>query len=736
MAEYGRAASPEADDAGFDFLGFLWRRSWLALFFGTIGAGAAYYYYLQQPVKFSAKAQVLVIKQQANLPVSAVNGFDPTGNRDPLANDVRLISSESTVGPAVQMARLHELPSLAGSSNPVQTILADLSVNRTARDGDLLDISYKGSDPEDCAKIVNAIVASYDARLKEAYQDVGAVTARLLGDAKEQWESTLKKSEDDYKNFVQNSSLLFNGETATSVHQSRMAEIEAQRSQVIIAQTDVQAELDSIQKALDHGGSREAIMMMVDTFRKKGADEASKSAPSLMATLFPLLMEEQMALEEVGEDHPRVRLIRKRIEMTQRHMQSLASVDGTVVPDANVKKDFLTIYIESLRQQLQASVERLQQLDALFEREAEAYKKQADLQITDRRLRDEITRSQQLFNTIVDRLKEVDLATKGGQYKAEVITPATRGYQVEPNFKKTMMMGSVLGAIVGLLLGFLVETADKSFRSPDEISQVLSLPLVGISAQFQVARAAEGSPFAPAVVTVHRPRSQSAEAFRGVRTHLMASLRQEESKVILVTSPEPGDGKSTMSTNLAVAMAQSGKSVLLIDADMRRPTVHTLVGQDRSPGLSDLLENPDTTVESVVHRLPVEGGLLHVIAAGKCPRDPGERLMSQRFADLLGMLKDQYDWIIIDSPPVLAVTDSATISRMVTGVVLVVRMNGRTRMAAIRAVESLRSLDANVLGVVANGIDPTKHGGYGYEYGVYGASKRASKYYVESGEGR
>ncbi len=255
---------------------------------------------------------------------------------------MRLISSESTVGPAVETARLHELPSLAGSSNPVQTILADLSVNRTARDGDLLDISYKGSDPEDCAKIVNAIVASYDARLKEAYQDVGAVTARLLGDAKEQWENTLKKSEDDYKNFVQNSSLLFNGETATSVHQSRMAEIEAQRSQVIIAQTEVQAELDSIQKALDRGGSREAIMMMVDTFRKKDEADTTKSAPSLMATLFPLLMEEQMALEEVGEDHPRVRLIRKRIEMTQRHMQSLASADGTVVPDANIKKDFLT----------------------------------------------------------------------------------------------------------------------------------------------------------------------------------------------------------------------------------------------------------------------------------------------------------------------------------------------------------------------------------------------------------
>jgi succinoglycan biosynthesis transport protein ExoP len=736
MAEYGRAANQEAEEAGFDFLGFLWRRSWLALFFGTIGAGAAYYYYLQQPVRYSARAQVLVIKQQADLPVSAVNGFDPTGNRDPLANDVRLISSEGTVGPAVEAARLNELPSLAASANPVQAILADLSVNRTALQGDVLEISYKGSDPEDCAKIVNAVVASYDLRLKEAYQDVGAMTAKLLGEAKQQWESTLKKSEDDYTKFRQNSSLLFNGDSATSVHQTRMTEIEAQRSQVIIAQTDVQAQLDSIQKAIDKGGSREAILLMVEAFGQKGESDNSKSSPSLMATLFPLLLEEQLMLEEVGPDHPKVKAIRKRIEMTENHMQNLANTDGTVVPDANQKKDFLTIYIESLRQQLQASHERLQQLDALFEREADASKKQADLQITDRRLQNEIARSTQLFNTIVDRLKEVDLATKGGQYKAEVITPATRGYQVEPNFKKTMMMGSVLGALVGLLLGFLVETADKSFRTPDEISQVLGLPLVGISPQFQAARPSTETSFGPAVITVHRPRSQSAEAFRGVRTHLLAGLRDEVTKVILVTSPEPGDGKSTMASNLAVAMAQSGKSVLLIDADMRRPTVHTLIGLERSPGLSDLLENTQATVDSVIHSLAVEGGLLHVIPAGNCPRDPGERLMSQRFIDLLGLLRDKFEWIIIDSPPVLAVTDSATIAREVTGVLLVVRMNGRTRMAAIRAVESLRNLGANVLGVVANGIDPTKHGGYGYEYGVYGASKRASKYYVESSEGR
>ena len=742
MSEIMRQASPlaEPEEAGFDILGFLWRRSWLAIFFGTIGGAAAYYYYLQQPVRYRAASEVLVIKQQAVMPVAGVNGFDSGGQGDPLANDARLIKSEGTVGPAIKAGKLFELSSLAGSPDLAKTILENLTVSRTSMQGSVLEISYRGSDPEDCAKVVNAVVASYDKKLKEAYADVGAETAELLNSAKEEWEKTLKKSEEDYTTFRKSASLIFDGNTVTSVHQIRMAEIQGELSKVLIAQTEIQAQLDSIQKAIDRNSSPESILLLVQNFAQQNSNsvDSATTSPVLNASreLFPMLLEEQLLLEQVGPDHPKVKVLRKRIEMTRSFIADQSAIEGTVPPAESKKKDFLAIYIESLQQQLQAGEDRMKRLTALFERESESYKKQADLQITDRRLQNEISRSQQLFNTIVDRLKNVDLATKGGQYSTEVLTAATRGIQYEPKFGKIMGIGAALGAVVGLLLGFLVESADKSFRSPDEISQVLRLPLVGISPQFQLTRKVKDSDIEPVVVTVHRPRSQSAEAFRGMRTYLLAMSQGDSHKVMLVTSPEPSDGKSTISSNLAVALAQTGKSVLLIDADMRRPTVNKLFGLKREGGLSDLLDDTSHDIEEFVKTVPIEGGVLHILTSGACPADPGERLMSTQFENLIGMLRDKYEWIVIDSPPVLAVTDSASVSRLADGVILVVRMNGRNRMSAIRATESMRTLGANIVGVVANGIDPTKHGGYGYQYGGYGYSGRASKYYAESSDQR
>ena len=742
MTEFVRPPQPiaEAEEPGFDFLGFLYRRSWLAVFFGTIGAAAAYYYYLQQPVRFRSFSDVLVIKQQADMPVAGVNGFDPAGQRDPLANDARLIMSEGTVDLAIRAAKLNELPSLAGVSHLNQTILSSLTVSRTSLQEDVLQISYRGSDPDDCAKVVNAIASSYDSQLKSAYQDVGDVTENLLTSAKEEWQQTLKTAEDDYAEFRRTTSLLYKGESVTSVSESRMGEIESERSKVLIAQTEVQAQLDSIQKAIDRGGSREALMMMVDAFseRDENSQQGISNNPTLMAAkeLFTLTLDEAMLLEEVGPDHPKVRLLRKKIDLTRSFLQQQANVEGAVVPADTKNKDFLAIYIESLRQQLQAGDERLKQLNALFEREMQDSKMQTDLQIKDSQLKDEITRSQHAFNTIFDRLKDVNLATKGGHYRTEVLKVAGRGVQYEPVFSRTMFIGIALGAVVGLLLGFLVEAADKSFRTPDEIGQTLRLPLVGISPQIQFGRSVKGSEIEPALVTIHRPRSQSAEAFRGIRSHLLAATRGDGHKIILISSPEPGDGKSTISSNLAVTLAQSGKSVLLIDADMRRPTVNKLFGLKREQGLSDLLDEGNHEIDDLVKIVTIEGHTLHVLTSGICPTDPGEKLMSTRFEDLIGMLRDKYEWIVIDSPPVLAVTDSATLSRFVDGVLLVVRMNGRTRMAAVRATETLRALGANIVGVVANGIDPARHGGYGYQYGVYGAGGRASKYYAESSDGR
>ena len=736
MSEFvTNSPNAEAEEAGFDFGGFLWRRAWLGFLFGTIGTTAAYYYYLRQPVVYKATSQVLVIKQQADMPVNSVNGFDPSGQSDPLASDVRLILSEVTVGPAITDGRLKELPSLSGSPNLPATILAGLSATRTV-EGQILDISFKGSDPSDCAKVVNAVVASYDKSLRESYADKGTVVAKLLTNAKDEWTTNLRKLEDEYSEFRKTTSLIYNGDSVTSISESRMAGIEAERSKILIAQTQIQSQIDAIQKALDRGGSREAITLMLDSFndKNKSGETVEKSLTPMQKfarEIFQLELEEELALLDLGEDHPKVQSIRKRIEMTRKYLSN--ELDETAPTTGPAKKiDFLEVYVESLQQQKKAGEEHLLLLNQHFEEEKRIAKEQLDLQIRDKRYRNDIARSELAFNTIMTQLKDTDLAIKGGNYRTQVLAPATRGVQVEPNFQKTMIMGSAMGVFVGLLLGFLVEAADKSFRSPDDISQTLRLPIVGISPQIQLGRRDRTNPIDPAIVTIHRPRSQSAEAFRGVRTYLMAATRGEGHRIVLLTSPEPGDGKSTMSSNLAVTLAQTGKSVLLIDADMRRPTVKRLFSLKNKMGLSNLLGDVSQDVNECIESVTFEGSTLDILSSGDCPIDPGERLMSDRMESLLNMLRDRYEWIIIDSPPVLAVTDSATLSRLVDGVILVVRMNGRNRMGAVRAAETLRTLGANILGLIANGIDPNKHGGYGYQYGVYGAGGRASKYYAEA----
>ncbi len=732
MVSLGAPAAP-VEEAGFDFAGFFWRRAWLFIFFGLIGGVLGYFYYLKQPIRYASSAEVLVIKQQADMGMQNVNGFDPSGNRDPLANDTRMIMSPLVVGPAVENGLLAQLPSLVGVSDPVQSVLRDLTVNRSNADASVLTISYRGSDADDCGKIVNAVVESYNSKLKEAYIDVGTVTGNLLRTAKEEYEEKRQQSQSKHDEFRRTLTGLLDGDNVVSVHQTRMHDIENARSKLNIEQTEIRSQLEAVNKAMRNGGSREAVMLLVESMTAGDKDsEASptNSAVTAARELFPLMLQRQIALENVGADHPSVKMLDTQIKLTREFLSEQA---GALVKDGEapkVPKDFLELYIESLSLQLQAGDENGKQLDAQFDKESNSAKTQIDLVSQDRLLKNEIARNEAMFNTLVDKLKNVDLASKGGDYRAEVLTPAVRGTQYEPLLKTTLIMGSVLGILLGMLLGFMVEAVDKSFRSPDEVGQTLGLPIIGASPMFQFQRDPKRDDgVSPNVVAIHRPRSQSAESFRGMRSHLLALAKGEDHRVILVTSPEPGDGKSTMSANLAVAMAQTGKSVLLIDADMRRPTIHKLFGIEKEhQGLTELLQ-AEAEFDALIHSYPVEGGELAVLGAGHCPKSPGELLMGEKFANLLDMLRDRYDWVIIDSPPVLAVTDSTTIARQVDGVLLVVRLASRSRLAAIRASEILRSLNAKVLGVLVNGVDPTRGGSYGY---VYGASSRSSKYYADS----
>jgi capsular exopolysaccharide synthesis family protein len=234
------------------------------------------------------------------------------------------------------------------------------------------------------------------------------------------------------------------------------------------------------------------------------------------------------------------------------------------------------------------------------------------------------------------------------------------------------------------------------------------------------------------LITSHKPSSSEAEAFRDVRTGLFFRSANEDIKTILFTSPSPGDGKSTTAANLAISIAQAGKEVVLVDADFRRPRVDRYFGEELEGGMVDVMSG-EMEIADVIKPTELQTGL-SLVTAGGHPKNPGELVTSAMFRDLIATLREQFDYVIIDSPPVLPVSDSVSIASLVDGVYLVTRIRKGVKLTAKKAKDSLDSVEARWMGLIVNDVDQNPYyNEYGYQYGSYAyyGSKSYRTYYED-----
>jgi capsular exopolysaccharide synthesis family protein len=257
-------------------------------------------------------------------------------------------------------------------------------------------------------------------------------------------------------------------------------------------------------------------------------------------------------------------------------------------------------------------------------------------------------------------------------------------------------------------LALLREFTDQRLRSADDVKHALQLPILGVVPHIQDAR----TPSTRGLTLHNEPMSDVAEAYRTVRTSVYFGVPQGSVKTLLVTSPAPGDGKTTLASNLAVAMAQAGNRILLLDADFRKPMQHKIHEITTKIGLSSVLAG-EATLDQAIHHSRVQG--LDVLPCGPIPANPSEILNSQMFADTLDELCDKYDLILLDSPPVMPVTDARILAASADATVLALRAEKSTRKGAIYARDVLRSVGSRLLGVVINDV-PRRKGVYGYYY--------------------
>jgi capsular exopolysaccharide synthesis family protein len=427
-----------------------------------------------------------------------------------------------------------------------------------------------------------------------------------------------------------------------------------------------------------------------------------------------------------------VQALRSRLSEQQRELARLAETLGDKHPDMiktkseiKITEDKLRVEVQAVSQALEGQIQALRQQEATLEESLELAKKDA-VEVTKKSveygiLKREIQTNQALLQDLMSRAGATDLESELRATNVRIVEKAElpRG-PFSPDRIRNYQLALLIGFGLGIGLSILLERLDDTVKTPDDVKVDLGLPFLGMVPEVEV-RSGAGS---VQKLMSDNPQSSVAEAYRLLRTNLLFSSANGSGMVVVVSSANPGEGKTTTVANLAASLAQNGAKVLAIDADLRRPTLHQHFAIHKTPGLSDLIVGKCQASEAVqVTRF--KG--LHILPCGYVPPNPAELLGSTNMRSVLAALKTHYDWVIIDTPPILAMADTAVVSPFTDGLVLVASAESTGRPSIQRSIDQIRTIGGKLLGVVLNKVNLQRNSYYyGQYYGEYYRS-----YYAE-----
>ena len=679
------------------------------------------------PKRYDATARILLDMEgpdglgleQAVVPM----GLDMTTK---LETQIKIVQSDTIATSVIKQLGLHRNKAFAGmpaEQSPkdfdnltpqqrvrlVNTLHGSLAVQLVPKT-EIIEIHFRSKDPNLAADITNSVATTY---IEHNFQTKYRSTLQTADWLTKQLDDLKKNAESSQENLIayQKKTGILGTDETHNIIIDKLGDLNKELSQ---------AEADRILK--------EAKFRIASTENPELI--ASIAPESVLGALYKQRSEVRAAYAQMaakyGPSYPRVTQL-------QSQLNELDSAIG----------DEITKVGEAVHAEYKTALKSEEMLKASFdEQKQEAYKLNEDA-IQYAIMRRDVESSRDLYEGLLKKLKEAGIMAGLKSSNINIIDPASVPIEpVEPKIPLNIALGCMVGLLFGMALAFVVENVDNSIRTPEDIDNYCSLPSLGVIPSVAMLGTAgkNGHKALPAAgarqfippVTMEQRNSGTAEAFRALRTSLLLSSPGTPPQVILVTSAMMQEGKTFTALNLAVVLAQTGQSVLLVDSDMRRPAVNKYLGIPMNRGLSACLagtEDPDTVVLKIEE---VPG--LNIVTAGHMPPYPSEMLASEAMPRLVRHWREQYRYIVIDTPPVLAVTDAVVCAGIADVVVLIARSERTGRQSLLRARDLLRKVRANIAGVVVNDLSFNSVD-YRQYYGHYGSDYQSYYHNSDNGNG-
>ncbi len=679
------------------------RNRWIILSTVILFLFVGFVYLLKATPIYSSTTELYIEQNGPKIISGERAGGVLTESKNYLYTQAELIKSTPIVAGVADDPQITRLRTFANVDNLVGYIKRNLSVAIGRRD-DIIRVSLYSPYPQDAAQIVNAVVESYIRYHRTRKRSTASQVLDILQKEKVKRDSELKEKYKEMLEFTRDNGVVsFQSGTGHFAFEM-LNRLSATVAEAQLATINAKADLESAKRMSSEPAK---LKQFAATLGTGGTHiPISNVETKLLSELQSSEVELENARRHCTDDHPSIQLIRTKIDHINQKLNKQA-------------EEFAASYVEVLQLRRMAAKQRENELQESFEEQRETAHSFGAKAVEYSALQSELKRTERLCDILNDRIKELNVTEDIGVLSINVLEVARpAGSPAKPQKAKVMAIALVLSFMFSGGLTLLREWLDYRLRSTEEISAILGVPVLGVvpamsKKQTAVARGQK---------VYLKPKSIVAEACRTIRTAVFFGLPKGKAKIILITSPAAGDGKTTIVSNLAIAMAQAGQKTLIIDADLRHPMQHNIFEIDRKKGLASMLA-VDHTGDGEIQSGPVEG--LDLLPCGPEVPNPAEMLNSDLFAQTLKNLSERYDRIIIDAPPIGPVADSQILAAICDTTLLVLRAERSTRKQSQRARDSLLSVGGHILGAVVNDVS-RKHSRYGYGY--YGGYSRYGHY--------